>query len=34
MCLKNSIVLHNGSNYVYHFIMKVSAEEFKKQFSY
>ena len=26
------IVLHNGSNYDYHFIMKESAEEFKKQF--
>ena len=27
------IVFHNGSNYDYHFIIKVFAEEFKKQFT-
>ena len=26
--------IHNGSNYVYHFIIKVLAEEFKKQFTF
>ena len=30
---KISIVFHNGSNYVYHFIIKELAEDFKKQFS-
>ena len=30
---KISIVLHNGSDYDYHFIMKELAEEFKKQFT-
>ena len=30
---KNSIVLYNGSNYDYHFIVKELAEEFKKQFT-
>ena len=29
---KIPIVFHNGSNYDYHFIIKESAEEFKKQF--
>ena len=27
------IVLHNGSNYYYHFLIKELAEEFKKQFT-
>ena len=27
------IVVHNGSNYDYHFIIKELAEEFKKQFT-
>ena len=30
---KFPIVLHNGSNYDYHFIIKELAEEFKKQFT-
>ena len=30
---KISIVLHNRSDYDYHFIMKELAEEFKKQFT-
>ena len=30
---KISIVFHNGSNFDYHFIIKESAEEFKKQFT-
>ena len=30
---KNPIVFHNGSNYDYHFIIKVLPEEFKKQFT-
>ena len=30
---KNSIAVHNGSNYVYHFIIKALAQEFKKQFT-
>ena len=30
---KIPIVFHNGSNYDYHFIIKVLAEEFKKQFT-
>ena len=30
---KIPIVFHNGSNYDYHFIMKESAEEFKKEFT-
>ena len=29
---KIPIVFHNGSNYDYHFIIKVLAEQFKKQF--
>ena len=28
------IVFHNRSNYDYHLIIKESAEEFKKQFTY
>ena len=30
---KITIVFLNGSNYVYHFIIKELAEEFKKQFT-
>ena len=30
---KNPIVFHNGSNNDYHFIIKVLAEEFEKQFT-
>ena len=30
---KIPIVLYNGSNYDYHFIIKQLAEEFKKQFT-
>ena len=30
---KISIVFHNGSNSDYHFIIKESAEEFKKKFT-
>ena len=30
---KIPIAFHNESNYVYHFIMKELAEEFKKQFT-
>ena len=30
---KIPIVFHNGSNYDYHFIIKESAEECKKQFT-
>ena len=29
---KIPVVFHNGSNYDYHFIKKVLAEEFEKQF--
>ena len=29
---KISMVIHDGSNYDYHFIIKELAEEFKKQF--
>ena len=29
---KSTIDFHNGSNYDFHFIIKVLAEEFKKQF--
>ena len=32
--LKIPIVFDKGSNYDYHFIIKVLAEEFKKQFTY
>ena len=31
---KTPIVFHNGSNYDYHFILKVLAEEIKKQFTF
>ena len=31
---KISVILHNGSNYDYHFIIKKLAEEFKKQFTF
>ena len=31
---KIPILFHNGSNYVYHLIIKELAEEFKKQFTY
>ena len=31
---RTQIVFHNVSNYDYHFIIKVFAEEFKKQFTY
>ena len=31
MCLKILIVLHNGSTYDYHFVIKELAEEFKKE---
>ena len=31
---KIPIVFHNGSNYDYHFILKVLAEEFKKQITF
>ena len=30
---KNPMVFHNGSNCIYHFIIKELAEEFKKQFT-
>ena len=33
MYLITPTVFHNGSNYDYHFIIKVLAEEFKKQFA-
>ena len=33
MYLITPTVFHNGSNYDYHFIIKVLAEEFKKQFT-
>ena len=31
---KIPVVFHNGSNYGYPFIIKESAEEFNKQFTY
>ena len=31
MCLKILIVLHNGSTYDYHFVIKELVEEFKKE---
>ena len=31
---KIPIVLHNGSNYDYHFIIKENAENFERQFTY
>ena len=33
MYLKKSLFLNNGCNYDYHFIIKESAKEFKKQFT-
>ena len=34
MSKKVPIVFHNGSNYVYHLIIKLLAEEFEKQLTF